>query len=135
MKKAARRTLWRPFLCPAYTPAGVVYPAGGKAETSNNQFAVTWPRISPGPLSSVYRVDIRYFPDGEPDDELDQRPIANLSLERQEGLAGDPSAAIQQVANANVLPPRTPLREPKLQAAQTPPTRQTRATLRTTRLQ
>ena len=37
-----------------------------------------------------YRADIRYFPDGEPGDELDQRPIAHLSLNKQEGLLGDP---------------------------------------------
>jgi len=37
-----------------------------------------------------YRADIRYFPDGEPDDELDQRPIAHLSLKKQSGLVGDP---------------------------------------------
>jgi hypothetical protein len=37
-----------------------------------------------------YRADIRYFPDGEPDDGLDRRPIAHLSLEKQAGLAGDP---------------------------------------------
>lgn len=37
-----------------------------------------------------YRADIRYFPDGEPGDELDRRPIAHLSLKKQEGLVGDP---------------------------------------------
>ena len=37
-----------------------------------------------------YRADIRYFPDGEPDKEMDRRPIAHLSLKKQEGLAADP---------------------------------------------
>jgi len=37
-----------------------------------------------------YRADIRYFPDGEPGDALDRRPIAHLSLKKQEGLSGDP---------------------------------------------
>jgi hypothetical protein len=37
-----------------------------------------------------YRAKIRYFPDGEPGAELDQRPIAHLLLEKQDGLRGDP---------------------------------------------
>ncbi len=37
-----------------------------------------------------YRADIRYFPDGEPGDALDQRPIAHLSLTKQDGLVADP---------------------------------------------
>ena len=37
-----------------------------------------------------YRADIRYFPNGEPGDELDQRPIARLSLTKQDGLVADP---------------------------------------------
>ena len=37
-----------------------------------------------------YLADIRYFPDGEPDDTLDRRPIAHLSLTKQPGLAADP---------------------------------------------
>ena len=37
-----------------------------------------------------YRADIRSFPDGGSDGELDQRPIARLALEKQEGLRGDP---------------------------------------------
>ena len=36
-----------------------------------------------------YRADIRYFPNGEPDEQLDQRPIAHLSLDKQEGMVGD----------------------------------------------
>ncbi len=36
-----------------------------------------------------YRADIRYFPDGEPGEKLDERPIAHLSLTKQEGLAKD----------------------------------------------
>lgn len=51
-----------------------------------------------------YRADIRYFPDGEPDDDLDQRPIAHLLLEKQEGLAGDPLFAhtLNRHTNRNV---------------------------------
>ncbi len=37
-----------------------------------------------------YLAEIRYFPDGEPDDTLDRRPIAHLSLTNQPGLAADP---------------------------------------------
>jgi hypothetical protein len=37
-----------------------------------------------------YLADIQYFPDGEPDDELDRRPIAHLSLNKQNRLEGDP---------------------------------------------
>ena len=36
-----------------------------------------------------YRADIAYFPQGEPDNVLDQRPIARLRLNRQSGLARD----------------------------------------------
>ncbi len=48
-----------------------------------------------------YRADIRYFPDGEPGDALDRRPIAHLSLKKQEGLAGDPlfSQALRRHTN------------------------------------
>jgi len=50
-----------------------------------------------------YRVDIRYFPDGESDHDLDQRPIAHLSLEKQDGLAGDPlfAQALNRHTNRN----------------------------------
>ena len=50
-----------------------------------------------------YRADIRYFPDGEPDDELDRRPIAHLSLRKQEDLAGDPlfAHALDRHTNRN----------------------------------
>ncbi|MBT4426905.1 MAG: twin-arginine translocation pathway signal protein, partial [Rhodospirillaceae bacterium] len=53
-----------------------------------------------------YLAQIRYFPDGEPGDALDQRPIAHLSLERQSGLAdlaGDPLFAhvLQRHTNRN----------------------------------
>ena len=37
-----------------------------------------------------YRADIRYFPDGVPDATLDQRPIAILSLNKQNGIVVDP---------------------------------------------
>jgi len=37
-----------------------------------------------------YRADIRYFPNGEPGDKLDQRPIAHLSLDKQEGVIEEP---------------------------------------------
>lgn len=37
-----------------------------------------------------YRADIRYFPNGEPGDQLDQRPIAHLTLTKDEGMAADP---------------------------------------------
>ncbi|NQV59621.1 MAG: twin-arginine translocation pathway signal protein [Alphaproteobacteria bacterium] len=37
-----------------------------------------------------YRAHIRYFPEGEPGDVLEQRPIAHLSLKKQDGLAGNP---------------------------------------------
>lgn len=37
-----------------------------------------------------YRADVRYFPEGQPGERLDQRPIAHLSLVKQEGLASDP---------------------------------------------
>ena len=37
-----------------------------------------------------YMADIRYFPHGENHDRLDQRPIAQLSLVKQDGLAPDP---------------------------------------------
>ncbi|MHA1522864.1 MAG: Acg family FMN-binding oxidoreductase [Alphaproteobacteria bacterium] len=37
-----------------------------------------------------YLADIVYFPQGEVAERLDQRPVAHLSLNRQDGLAGDP---------------------------------------------
>ena len=37
-----------------------------------------------------YLADIRVFPQGEPGDELDRRPIAHLSLRKQKGLAAEP---------------------------------------------
>lgn len=37
-----------------------------------------------------YRADIRYFPNGEPGEELDQRPIAHLALTKREGQEADP---------------------------------------------
>ena len=51
-----------------------------------------------------YRAHIRYFPDGEPGDALDQRPIAHLSLKQQTGLAADPLFAhvLKRHTNRNV---------------------------------
>jgi len=37
-----------------------------------------------------YLADIRYFPEGETHDRLDKRPIAHLTLRKQDGLAPDP---------------------------------------------
>ena len=50
-----------------------------------------------------YRADIRYYPNGEPGDELDWRPIAHLSLKKQKGLVGDPlfAQALNRHTNRN----------------------------------
>ncbi len=50
-----------------------------------------------------YRADIQYFPNGEPGDALDRRPIAHLRLARQEGLAPDPlfAYALDRRTNRN----------------------------------
>ncbi|HUS52836.1 MAG TPA: twin-arginine translocation pathway signal protein [Thermohalobaculum sp.] len=37
-----------------------------------------------------FRAEIRYFPEGQPDQMLDRRPIAHLSLSKQPGLVADP---------------------------------------------
>jgi hypothetical protein len=37
-----------------------------------------------------YRAEVTYFPEGEPGDDLDQRPIAHLSLSKQSAPVGDP---------------------------------------------
>ena len=41
-------------------------------------------------MDQGHRALISLFPDGEPGEELDQRPIAHLSLKKLEGLARDP---------------------------------------------
>jgi hypothetical protein len=50
-----------------------------------------------------YRADIRYFPEGEPGDDLDRRPIAHLSLKKQQGLVSDPlfAHALNRHTNRN----------------------------------
>ncbi|MBL4614469.1 MAG: hypothetical protein JKY27_06320 [Magnetovibrio sp.] len=37
-----------------------------------------------------YMADIQYFPEGEPQDRLDSRPIAHLTLKKQDNVAPDP---------------------------------------------
>ena len=50
-----------------------------------------------------YRADIQYFPAGEPGEQLDQRPIARLSLAKVAGLAPDPlfSQTLNRHTNRN----------------------------------
>ena len=50
-----------------------------------------------------YRATIQHFPDGEPDEALDRRPIAHLSLKKQSGLVADPLFAqvLQRHTNRN----------------------------------
>ncbi len=58
-----------------------------------------------------YRADIRYFPNGESVDELDQRPVANLSLKKQNGLAEDPLFAntLNRHTNRNAYDTKRPI--------------------------
>lgn len=58
-----------------------------------------------------YRAHISYFPDGEPDNRLDRRPIAQLSLQPQKGLAGDPLFAqvLKRRTNRNPYDTKRPI--------------------------
>ena len=51
-----------------------------------------------------YRADISYFPDGEPGDELDRRPIAHLSLTKASGVAPNPLFAHALARHTNRNP-------------------------------
>jgi len=51
-----------------------------------------------------YRAEISYFPNGEPSDVLDHRPIAHLSLIKQNGLASDPLFAYTLSRHTNRNP-------------------------------
>ncbi len=58
-----------------------------------------------------YRAHISYFPDGEPDNRLDRKPIARLSLQPQKGLAGDPlfAQALKRHTNRNPYDTKRPI--------------------------
>lgn len=58
-----------------------------------------------------YRADIRYFPMGGSSDELDRRPVANLSLEKQHGVAEDPLFAnvLTRHTNRNAYDTKRPI--------------------------
>ena len=67
-----------------------------------------------------YRANIRYFPDGEREDDLDQRPIAHLSLRKQRGLEADALFAqvLNRHTNRNAYDMSKPVSETVLQALQ-----------------
>lgn len=51
-----------------------------------------------------YHADISYFPEGEPGQDLDQRPIAHLSLKKHEALKGEALFAHTLVRHTNREP-------------------------------
>ena len=75
-----------------------------------------------------YLADIRYFPDGEPDDMLDRRPIAHLSLRKQTGLAAEALFAhtLSRHTNRNPYDTDRPIGDDRLRRLHDAPVNNTR---------